>query len=398
MKVRVVLAAAFVALVGLLMSLSPPAGASPAGRTYNTSSGDMTWSSSSRATYNPTQNGTIVGTLSGRTFTGRWNETTANLACSTTGDTGTFYWGNVIFTFNEDFTAFTGSWTYCNGGVQGSWDGSIPNVPTPTPTATPRPTPRPAPTPVPKCDGKKATISGSGVIVGTSKRDIIVGSSGPDTIRGGGGRDLICGRGGNDTIYGGGKKDVVYGQGGADTIYGGKGPDILNGGGRGDTIIGQGGNDTANGGPGTDTCGAETETSCEENPTIAGPTVTWDVPSSYGKTNAEGLVTPNKLKNRFRVDFLVRRAGGKPCKTGDKVKVAVREFRTVTVRVRDRSKPCEITVWFGDEGRYDVKFTHIQPNGTGVTTAKVDVQDWLIVGIGDSNGSGEASPTRTAHR
>ena len=53
------------------------------------------------------------------------------------------------------------------------------------------------------CFGQPATISGAGLIIGTSGNDVIVGSSGSDLIDGRGGNDLICGRGGADTLLGG---------------------------------------------------------------------------------------------------------------------------------------------------------------------------------------------------
>jgi len=54
----------------------------------------------------------------------------------------------------------------------------------------------------PSCLGKKATMTGSGTIIGTD-HDVIVGSDGADTINGRGGDDLICALGGDDTIAGG---------------------------------------------------------------------------------------------------------------------------------------------------------------------------------------------------
>ena len=52
----------------------------------------------------------------------------------------------------------------------------------------------------PTCFGKKATITGSGTIIGTDANDVIVGSDGADTINGKGGDDRICGLGGDDQI------------------------------------------------------------------------------------------------------------------------------------------------------------------------------------------------------
>lgn len=158
------------------------------------------------------------------------------------------------------------------------------------------------------CNGLKPTITGSGVITGTSGDDVIIGSAGNDTIKGGGGNDIICGAGGSDLIDGGTGNDrlagesfdgeLELGQPGADTIYGSSGHDtivgvdgndpLLDGGSGNDIINGNGdlrggsGNDhltvfdfskpprptAVNGGSGRDTCDdpltvAPTFTSCE---------------------------------------------------------------------------------------------------------------------------------------
>ena len=48
------------------------------------------------------------------------------------------------------------------------------------------------------CFGKPATITGSGLIDGTARDDVIVGSAADDTIDGKGGNDRICGLAGSD--------------------------------------------------------------------------------------------------------------------------------------------------------------------------------------------------------
>jgi Ca2+-binding RTX toxin-like protein len=110
-----------------------------------------------------------------------------------------------------------------------------------------------APVVVSTCAGHTATITGSGVINGTSGSDIIVGSAGADTIRGGGGYDIICGLGGNDTLYGEGGTDVLYGGDGNDTVEGGDGNDAGYGDAGDDQVLGQGGRDYLSGGADTDT-------------------------------------------------------------------------------------------------------------------------------------------------
>ncbi|MCW2766601.1 MAG: hypothetical protein JWO11_2560 [Nocardioides sp.] len=90
-----------------------------------------------------------------------------------------------------------------------------------------------------RCDGRLATIVGTGhgdEIVGTSGPDVIVGTSGRDTISGQGGRDVICGRAGDDLLRGGRGADTLLGQGGNDSLYGGPGSDILQGGPGNDSV------------------------------------------------------------------------------------------------------------------------------------------------------------------
>jgi len=104
------------------------------------------------------------------------------------------------------------------------------------------------------CDGLAATITGRGLIVGTSEDDVIVGSNGPDVIKGKGGNDTICGRAGDDVIYGGGGRDRVFGGSGDDIMFGGYGADDLFGYRGNDVISGDGQNDFINGGAGADHC------------------------------------------------------------------------------------------------------------------------------------------------
>ena len=62
-------------------------------------------------TYN-FRDGRIEGTLNGRTLTGRWTQNNAK--------------GRFVFVFNEDFTAFTGKWSYNdNEPTSSGWDGKL---------------------------------------------------------------------------------------------------------------------------------------------------------------------------------------------------------------------------------------------------------------------------------
>ena len=116
-------------------------------------------------------------------------------------------------------------------------------------TSAQPPGPGPGPGPTAFCQGKRATIIGSGrsePLAGTPRRDVIAARGGRDAIRSRGGNDLVCAGAGNDVVNGGAGNDVVNGGGGKDTLKGAGGRDRLAGGGGRDTCIGGGGNDRAN--------------------------------------------------------------------------------------------------------------------------------------------------------
>lgn len=122
------------------------------------------------------------------------------------------------------------------------------NPPTPNP-----PTGNPPTSTLRYCHGIKATlIAGSGLTTGTGRRDIIVGTTGPNTIKALGGNDLVCAAGGNDRVYGGAGKDRLLGQAGADKLYGQAGRDQLLGGAGRDLLVGGAGRDAILGGPAKD--------------------------------------------------------------------------------------------------------------------------------------------------
>ena len=104
------------------------------------------------------------------------------------------------------------------------------------------------------CDGKDATIyvanniivggpddgdEYTGVLMGSNKKDVIVGTYGDDIIYGDNGDDIICALDGNNT---------VYGENGKDRIFTGSGDDIIQGGNGKDLIIAYGGNNNVNAG------------------------------------------------------------------------------------------------------------------------------------------------------
>ncbi len=99
------------------------------------------------------------------------------------------------------------------------------------------------------CLGQPATIvAGSGKeLSGSSRRDVIVGSSGADHIEGGGGNDLICAGAGADVVSGGGGDDRILGEAGADLLRGNAGDDRIGGGKGRDRCLGGGGSNKLSG-------------------------------------------------------------------------------------------------------------------------------------------------------
>ncbi len=81
----------------------------------------------------------------------------------------------------------------------------------------------------PRCNGKVATIVGSGAINGTEGNDVIVGSKGADVINGAGGIDTICGLDGDDNISLGGSGSWADGGSGDDQIHASFGAKALGG-------------------------------------------------------------------------------------------------------------------------------------------------------------------------
>ncbi|MFE2324251.1 FG-GAP-like repeat-containing protein [Streptomyces sp. NPDC059385] len=116
------------------------------------------------------------------------------------------------------------------------------------------------------CNGLAATITGNGIVNGTSGNDVIVTGNGNDAVSGNGGNDTICTFGGNDAVSGGSGNDyidggdgndAISGGSGSDTVKGGAGDDALSGGSGNDTVIGGAGSDTLSGGSDTDVCAGD---------------------------------------------------------------------------------------------------------------------------------------------
>lgn len=117
---------------------------------------------------------------------------------------------------------------------------------------------------IPTCDGRVATVVGTGgsVIRGTARDDVIVGTAAAEQIDGGLGDDVICAGGGDDLVRGANGRDRLFGGAGQDRLEGGDGDDVLDGGAGADllhaangadSLVGGDGDDVLDGGDGDDT-------------------------------------------------------------------------------------------------------------------------------------------------
>ena len=72
--------------------------------------------------------------------------------------------------------------------------------------------------PVAFCAGKRPTIAGTGLVLGSTGADVIVTSDGADSVIAGAGNDTVCAGDGDDALDGGSGADALYGGAGADVM------------------------------------------------------------------------------------------------------------------------------------------------------------------------------------
>jgi hypothetical protein len=114
------------------------------GGTWNTDWGTMIISvaaTQGSGTYT-TNNGKLVGTISGNNFNGTWSRSPSYKAPR---DAGSF-----ALVMSPDGNSFKGDWKYSDCSWAGPWDGTLngPDI-TPSPSPYPAPSPSPQPTPLP---------------------------------------------------------------------------------------------------------------------------------------------------------------------------------------------------------------------------------------------------------
>lgn len=132
-----------------------------------------------------------------------------------------------------------------------------------------------------------------------------------------------------------------------------------------------------------------------KKPKAKGLSVNYTMPSRFGRRGPDGLIRylPKKAiaPKRWRVDFVVKRRDGKPCRRSDVLSANAPGSR-MSIRQTGRN-PCRFQALFPREGKYTVKVSLRTRKGARHRgTREVIVQDWLVFGLGDSNGSGEGAP------
>ncbi len=111
-------------LVGASAVMAQPLG--PVSGVWKTSEGEMKLTQKGSDVKGPydQDNGRIIGTLSGHTLTGVWVEADSSVTCDSSRD-DSLHWGGITFNFNDDFTAFSGTWTYCDQTSERDWSGTL---------------------------------------------------------------------------------------------------------------------------------------------------------------------------------------------------------------------------------------------------------------------------------
>ena len=219
------------------------------------------------------------------------------------------------------------------------------------------PVARPASAATPTCQGKAATIVGTGgdnTIRGTRRADVIVAKAGDDTVRGRGGRDRICGGGGDDKVLAGGGDDRVAGGAGDDRIEGATGADRLRGALGDDTILGQDGDDSIDGGADIDACdqgpGTGPVTNCEGTPEPPGPS------ADLGVT----VASPRKVNSGNPVTFSVKVVNNGPDATAYTLRLSLSRKRV----------DCDEPAWVGDHAEAELAAAADRTSDVVVTCTK----------------------------
>jgi hypothetical protein len=121
--------------------------------------------------------------------------------------------------------------------------------------------------------------------------------------------------------------------------------------------------------------------------------ISWSVPRRYGLVGKDGLLDTITARRQvspssFPVDLVVRPRGSRSCKASDTI-----TWKRGGATAIERTSGCRFRAQFPKEGRYTLSAALQGKDGArGSGEVEVIVQDWLVFGLGDSNGSGEGAP------
>jgi lysophospholipase L1-like esterase len=120
--------------------------------------------------------------------------------------------------------------------------------------------------------------------------------------------------------------------------------------------------------------------------------ISWTMPRRFGVQGKDGLThypTPDEITPAsFPVELVVRPKGSRQCRDSDAIAWSGPHAGRIT-----RPGGCRFRAEFPVEGTFELKASLKGRDGfTAQGRVQVVVQDWLIFGLGDSNGSGEGAP------
>lgn len=123
--------------------------------------------------------------------------------------------------------------------------------------------------------------------------------------------------------------------------------------------------------------------------------IDYRVPDRFGAIGKGGLVhypTEKEIApDSWSVFLEIRRKDGKPCELGDRIAVTANGV-VLTPAKLERISRCRVKASLPREGKYRVVVRMKTDKGVLRGERDIVIQDWLIVGLGDSNGSGEGTP------
>ena len=88
---------------------------------WNTDFDTMSFETTSKASYEDDNGRVIITEFEQNTLLGVWVEDHSQKRCETQVD-GSYYWGNITLTPNQEFSLFTGVWGYCNDPQRSIWN------------------------------------------------------------------------------------------------------------------------------------------------------------------------------------------------------------------------------------------------------------------------------------